>query len=99
VNHFGALRAIGKNFGDTVANETDRKIGGKSIDDGGKLSGCPPIVTIEKGNNFSAAQGNRVVEGRALSAVGLAEDVQMRTSAVRSVEPSSTTMISRRSAG
>lgn len=58
--------------GKSVADGGDAGIFFKGVDDSGEFGGRPPIVAIEKGDDFGAGFGNGNVECGDLAAIGFA---------------------------
>ena len=86
-DEFAAPRAVGEDFRDAVTDETDGRVSREPIYDRGKLVRSPPIVTVQKGDDFALAFGNGVVECAALPPIGFAQDADLRCEfAERTVE-------------
>src|SRR5882762_1747161 len=75
--NLGVLRPIRKYGNDAVADEANFRFGGHRARDARQFIKGPPVVGIEKSDQFATAFGNAVIKSRGLAAVGFAKNANL----------------------
>src|SRR5205807_9910633 len=76
--NLGLLASVALNIDYAVTHNSDIRISGHSLYHASQLIACPPIITIQKRNDFAFALRNPGIEGRGLSAVRFTQQADAR---------------------